>query len=387
MSKILKIAGIVIVVAALAAVAVAFTQPNEITRQTDLVSYKQDGTFSYVTYLKPSALYGGAAAATYPSEVVGTLDFNFTFKPSSNTTSSVTIYEVLSNPGIWQKRIPLASSTSLSGSIGSAFSINLDSLKQTFSGIEDQLKITGLSRHLTIEAVVTSGEQIFSHTLEIELTDTLVSVANNLTQGQLAGESAFNYVVTLKPNTVFDTSILLPPTAGGSITAGAGDPLLIKLADNMALDYKYAFTSEQAVSNVSTTVQLNAVLSAPDLWSKTFTLYSGQKGANFDLKVGVDLASYNDLIETVRNETGVSADSYTLNITAIVRVKATSASGPIDETFTQVMKGTISRNVLTWDKTLSATAPGSIKQEEMVPTIKNTWGCRWATLGHGHWRC
>ena len=374
MSKILKITGLVILLASLAAVAMAFTRPNQITRETDAVSYKSDGTFSYVTYLKPSALYGGSLAATYPSEVSKSLDFNFTFKPSANTTSSVTIYEVLSNPGIWQKRIALASSTVAAGGLNLPFSIDLDSMKQMFANIEDQLKITGLSRHLTIEAVVTSGDQTFSHDLEMELTDTLVSVANNLTQGQLAGESGFNYMVTLKPNSVFDSAFLLPPTANGSITAGAGDPLLIKLADNMALDYRYAFTSPQSVSNVTTTVQVSAALSAQDLWSKTFALYSGQKGASFDLKIPVDLASYNDLIDSVRNETGVSADSYSLNITAIIRVKATSASGPIDETFTQSLKGTISRNVLTWDKTLSATAAGAIKQQETVPNDQSFLG-------------
>ena len=366
MNKILKITGLVITLAALAATALAFTRPNQITRETDALTYKQDGTFSYVTYLKPSALYDGSPEATYPSEIVSRLDFNFTFKPVAGSSSSVTINEILSNPGIWEKKIVLASSTSLTGNLNLPFSINLDALKQMFAGIEDQVNIKGLSRHLTIEAVVTSGGQTFSHDLEINLTDTLVNVANNLAQGQMAGESDFNYVVYLKPNTIFDTSVLLPSAVTGSTTAGAGDPLLIKLADNMALDYKYAFTSSQAVSNVATAVQVNAVLSAPDLWSKTFSLYYGQQGANFELKVPVDLASYSDLIDTVRNETGVSADSYKLDITTTIRVKATSGAGPIDETFIQTMKGTISRNVLTWDKALSQTNNGAIKQQVTI---------------------
>ena len=380
MNKILKITGSVILLAALAAVVLAFTQPNEITRDTDAVTYKQNGTFSYATYLKPSTLFGGANKATYPSEVVNKIDFTFSFKPAGNTGSSTTIYTVLSNPGIWQKRTAVASTTTANGNLNLTFSINMDSIKNIFSGIEDQLKITGISRHLTIEAVVVSGDQTFTHDVEIELTDTLITVANNLTQGQLAGESAFTYGVTLKPNSVFDASMLVFPNASASVLAAAGDPILIRLADNMTMDYRYTFSSPQQVTNVTTDTRVTAALSAPDLWAKSFSLFSGQNGASFDLKLGVDLAAFNDLIDAVRTETGVSADSYKLDITAVTHVKGTSASGPIDEVFTQIMKGTISRNVLTWDKAMSATAEGAIKQQVTVPNDQKFMGLNLGNL-------
>jgi hypothetical protein len=219
----------------------------------------------------------------------------------------------------------------------------------------------------------------------------LITVASNLTQGQIAGESAFTYNVSLKPNSVFDASMLVFPAASASVQAPVGEPILIRLADNMTMDYRYVFSSPQQITNVTTDVRVTAALSAPDLWSKSFTLFTGQKSGSFDLKIGVDLAAYNELIDTVRTETGVSADSYKLDITAVTHVKGTSASGPIDEVFTQVMKGTISRNVLTWDKTLSATADGAIKQEITVPNDKQylglslgdtrTWSLALAILG------
>jgi hypothetical protein len=367
MNKYLKIVGGVTAFIFIVIAVVAFTLPDQITREKVAVSYQQTGAFNYQVYLKPSALYDGAADAAYPAQIVNRFDFTFRFQPSSNVSSNVIISAVLSNPGIWQKRLFLASNSAATGSLTAPFSIQLDSIQAMFNSIEDELLIAGLSRNLTIEAAVTSGGNAFTHRLELEFTETVARVDNNLSQGQLAGESSYDYAVALKPNSVFDTSTLSPPADIGTVTAPAGEPVLIRLADQMVADYHYRVTADQPVSGLTTQVEILATLSAPDLWTKTFPLYSGQQNGIVDERMAFNLAAMNTLIEAVRTETGVSADTYRLDITATTRLRGSSAFGPIDESFTATMKGTISRNVLTWDKELTTTVDGEIKTEETVP--------------------
>ena len=380
-SKYLKVIGGAITAVALLCVTVAFSLPDEITREKNLVSYQQQGDFSYQVFLKPSALYDGpsAEAAVFPAEVISTVDFNFSFTPSGTSGSSVSMSAILSNPGIWQKRISLGSTSVANGTLALPVSITLDDVETMFTDIETELLLTGnFARMLTIEASVAAGSETFTHRIELELTETVVRVANNLRQGQLAGQSGFTYAVALKPNNVFDTATLSPPAGNAATIAPAGAPILMRLADEMVLDYAYLFTADQTVTGVTSDVEIKATLSAPELWTKEYLLFRGQRGAGYDLRLALDLAAFDNLIETVRTETGVSADSYTLDVSATTRLRGASAFGPVDETFTQVMKGTISRNVLTWDEEHSVTADGAITQEETAPNDKTYLGL---TLG------
>ncbi|MCJ7744369.1 MAG: DUF5305 domain-containing protein, partial [Dehalococcoidales bacterium] len=82
----------------------------------------------------------------------------------------------------------------------------------------------------------------------------------------------------------------------------------------------------------------------------------------------VDLAGYVQFIDNVRNETSVSPASniYYITLTADVHITAETDFGQIDRVFTQTLKGTLYANTLTWDKELTKTEPGSIKQTVLV---------------------
>jgi hypothetical protein len=135
----------------------------------------------------------------------------------------------------------------------------------------------------------------------------------------------------------------------------------------MDVTYNYKFASDKTMSNVATDVSVDAVIEAPGLWSKKFRLLATKKGGDFNLSFPVDVGLYGDLLETIRSETGASADSYNLIIAANIHAVADTSAGKIDTTFTQNMNGTFKGNVLEWDKALTATKPGAINELRSVP--------------------
>jgi len=114
-------------------------------------------------------------------------------------------------------------------------------------------------------------------------------------------------------------------------------------------------------------VTVDAVIEAAGLWSKKFRLLAAKKGGDFSLSFPLDVERYSGLLEAIRTETGVSADTYNLTIAVNVRAVADTTAGKIDAVFAQAMKGNFKGNVLEWDKELTATKPGAIKEIKVVP--------------------
>jgi len=73
------------------------------------------------------------------------------------------------------------------------------------------------------------------------------------------------------------------------------------------------------------------------------------------------------LLEIIRKETGASAESYSLSITADVHTTAETDFGPIDEVFSQTLSTALGGGTLGWNEELAQTQPGSIKETKLVP--------------------
>jgi len=80
----------------------------------------------------------------------------------------------------------------------------------------------------------------------------------------------------------------------------------------------------------------------------------------------LDIASYTQLMQSIISETDVSPSSYTLTITANIHTTADSPYGPIDETFSPTMAGTITGGVLTWNQDLTDSKAGAIDHTTTV---------------------
>ena len=378
MRRYLLIISAALVIVSLAIGIAASAIRTEVKQETALVSFEHNGTFDYLIHLKPSYLYGAPplASPVYPAQIVNTIDFTFTYTPVETSQQIASIEAVLENPGLWQKRIPLMEQTDVTGTSVLSFSLDIANITKQFDDIEKEINITSSPRHLAITANVTGAKEPFIQSLPIDLTDTLIEVGSNLKESQSSGVGSFSYVVNLKNNSIFDSTTLVSPTTSGSPSPslGPGQLIFARLVDSMDVVFNYTFKASGPVSNLSTDVDIAFSIQAPKLWSKTFPLLHTQEGGDFRLSFPLDMAGYTDLLGAISAETGGSADSYDIAVVAKIHTVGQTQFDTIDEMFTPTMKGTLKGNVLEWDKKLTTTQAGAIKQVRIVPNAATYLG-------------
>jgi len=356
----------------------------EIPNSLNLTQAAGSGEFNYkVNTILPVAPMSNVK---YPAAVVDSLDLTYTFVPVGLEKNTISVQAILQNPGIWQKTFALVSPVVNSGKNTLSFSVSLDQLKQQFDAIDKETGLTTSPRSVIIQATVSSGTDSFVQSLPLILDLDVLQVGGNLQQQQDSGTGSFDYVVNLKPNSIFDTNTLKPPVVLETATLPSfelsgkppmtttslpsvlesGQTAFINLIDKMDVNFGYLFQANKPVENLKTTVDMVATLAVPQSWSKDFTLLNTEKSGDFSLNFPIDLSSYMQLLGSIRSETGVSPDNYNLTITANIHTTGETASGPIDETFNPTMKGMIKGNVLTWDKDLADSKSGAITQTTIV---------------------
>lgn len=384
MTKIFIIVSIALLLGALVVVFTSRALPTEVEQEIHLLNYEHEGRFDYLVYLGPSYLFGPEPEEPlppqnlkYPTEIIDNIRMSFTYEPALETDQDVEVKAVLENPDIWQKEITLVPQRTERGEFTVYFPLDIDEINRLFDTIDEETQIPSSSRNVTIIVNVISGEDTFSQSLPITLEENLIEVGGNLTQTQSGSFGKFDYSIDLKENSLFDTPTLKPPLVTPSLpssptTLKPGQVVFTKLVDKMDVTFYYQFRSDKPVNNVTMDVILTAFLRAtgPDnaeLWSKKFPLLSTRKSGNFNVSFPLDLVSYLGLFEIISKETEASAESNSVTITAEIHTVAETPFGIIDETFTQVINGSIKGNVLEWDEELTKTQPGSITTSQIFP--------------------
>lgn len=344
------------------------------------------GKFNYTLNRKKQSLVG-----IYPAEIVKSLDFTFNYQPVTPKSATVSVEAVLENPGIWQKRITLVPEASISGNLQEQFTLSLDDIQNQFNDIDQQTKLTTSPRLVTIKASVVRGNDSFVQSLPITIDKGVIEIPGDLQLVQPNGTGIFDYVVNLKPNSLFSSSTLHPPQPtptptgqmasnydinlkpdpapadSSEISLNPGQTAFTNLVDKMVVTLDYQFQADQQVNALSTNVDISAIIEAPNVWSKTFTLLHASKSGSFNLSFPIDMAGYIAMLQAIKAETGVSPDSYNISIVANLHTTGETNFGKIDETFSPSMKGTITGNVLQWNKDLTTNLPGSIKTTKTTP--------------------
>jgi hypothetical protein len=90
------------------------------------------------------------------------------------------------------------------------------------------------------------------------------------------------------------------------------------------------------------------------------------KSGDFTLSFPVDVVYFNDLANTIGQETGVPARTLELTIEAKVHTQVHTEDGHIDEVYTHTLEGTLEGSTLTWKKELKKSEPGTIKGTSTV---------------------
>jgi len=408
--KTLMIIGGVLLVLSLIGLSISAAKPAQVTQKTALISYTENSQFNYTVDLKPSYLYGPApqttpAVAVFPQAVVGDIAFTYSFQPAvANTSGTAWVEAVLANPGLWQKTLELVPNTTTSGDFTLDFSLDTQQINHIFTEIEKETGITAASENVTLNAYFQSGADTSVQSLPITIQNNLIDISNSLSETQDAGSGQFAYNINaVVPTTTLiteTTTATTTPTSTATTTQttttpitqttsetypsfnligqnsttttnaptilGPGQIAFVNLINDMYVGFAYQFQANKAVQNLNATVDIVANLAASQSWSKSFDLLQSTKSGNFTVDFPLDIASYAALMQSINSEIGTAPTSYTLTVTANIHTTAKTAYGPIDETFSPTMTGTITGGVLTWNQNLTDSKGGTINQTNIV---------------------
>jgi hypothetical protein len=396
----------VLLLVSLIGVIAASALPTEVKQETALLNYEHKGSFDYLVHLKPSYLFGPepekpsppppqASSPKYPADIIDKFLMTFAYrfvpdKPVTRTYETVEVKAIVKSPGVEDKELVLLPKLPETEAFTAGFPFRMSEVP---SGSD--VTITAYV-YTTVETDAGPIFEAFTQSLAIRSKGPLLEVDKDLSRvepGYTGGliykqQGEFDYKVQLRSDSPFGAITLKPPSVTPPPeppppppppppplkTLERGQTVFTKLVDSMDVTFNYSFMSEKPVSAVTTDVEITAVLEATKLWSKQFPILYASKGGNFSVTFPLDLVSYLELFEAIRTETGASAESYNLTVTADVHTVADTQFGLVNETFSQAMKGTLKGNVLEWDKELAQSKPGSIKTTKVIPNPNSYLG-------------
>ena len=347
---------------------VAWSMPLKIETQQPLVKYYHSSQFDYLVTLAPSDVFesGGtysSSSHTYPMSIVRSLDFEFRHLPSSDQELEYSIQAIMENPGIWHKAVELVPVQTKAGDYLATFSLDMNEYLNKFTEIEDVLGIS-TSRSIKLIVTVKENQQTYAYSLPVKLSRQLVEINPALVQRKLCGRGIFSYAVNLLPNPVYDEPRLYSP-ALSSVSGDVlepGEVIFTRMVDTMDVNYRYRFTTDDRSSDIQTESSIRLILGAGDLWSRELAVSRITGNDEINANFSLDLAYLIEMMADIRTETGVPADTYTMELIASTDVTASTGEGAISETFTHSLKGNISRGMLQWDAVLSKPGEGSISE-------------------------
>jgi len=183
-----------------------------------------------------------------------------------------------------------------------------------------------------------------------------------LTYGQ---SGRFNYIVSLKNNTVYNKTTLYP-----------GEGVIFKqIVDNINTSFTYNFQFTYLQIEKSTEISGNYNIQAEiqtDIWTKTYTLVpttsfnSSGKTANFNVNFPIDFPFYDNVVTTINSETGINAPNPLLIIKCNVAVTAKTGNELIYDSFKPSITVSLNQKTIEISDILSLSQSGSRTGMETV---------------------
>jgi hypothetical protein len=332
----------------------------------------------------------------YPAELVRSANFSVIFGDNSSPSVpiSLRINTILKNADIWQKTLELVPPTPVRPGSATSFVLDLESIQKQFDDIDAVTKIITSPRVIVIKVSVDTPEGIVTQSHNIYIENKILEIPGTITGDYSVSPWTWNCAISFVSSSGYDTSALQPGTNAPEAAAlpasvfipydivmnsvpppdetnnsilPADMPIFTKLVNNINVRFNYQFKSDQTVSGLNTELGIAVRIEAPQSWSKTFNLLTTTKKGSFDVDFPFDISSYMDLIDSIRNETGLAPDSYNIYMVANLHTIGQTQFGQIDELLTHTLKGTVKGSTLQWDKEVAIDQPGSIKTSQIIP--------------------
>ena len=171
---------------------------------------------------------------------------------------------------------------------------------------------------------------ILYHTHATPLEETLVT--SLYTYGHMG---TYNYVATLKPNKIYDNKTTLEPGEG---------PIYRRITDHIDVNFTYLFqgnlpanfTIKYSVYEYVETANLKKQIN--ELPQKIIESAGTNSSFSINNITTINPNSIEEIAREIREETGIAAGQYSLNITIIMDIEAKTTEGTVNESFTPILK-------------------------------------------------
>lgn len=381
----------------------AYDDPTEKEQSVIAAGYSLSGQFYSALYPDPDVLLehvskSGESSPVVFTKLIDSIDLTFSYEfvalgPVEGIQAEAELVAVVQNPGLWSREYVLAPRQPLGSDLRLSVPLDFTAIDQLISDTEKELGFAGHSDTVTLRARVHStarnGASIidddFTHDLGVarrqgtlRWDDTL----DGLERGQ-QGDSfywkhgRFDYAIRLVPNSVYDsqtlhsepTALQLPPQPL-ALTASAPS-LPAGSADWVNGTFSYRLESDAPITSTSHEVSVTVTLQDQKRnWSQSLVLASMEAdGQSFTVPYTIDFAYLNSLIEEVRKDVWLADLAPTVSLKSEVHTLASTATGPMDETFEQSISVTLDGKALQWSGNFEKSSKGSIRK---TVTITNT---------------
>ena len=176
-------------------------------------------------------------------------------------------------------------------------------------------------------------------------------------------EGNFNYIVYLKNNSLYGTPTLGPSENGKYFK---------KITDHIDAFFSYEFISTRN-AEISGEYEVIANVNT-EIWDKDFVIVpktsfgssSTSTSAGFNTSFPINFTRFEDFIEKVEEETGVSVKNPVLITKCHIHTRANTDAGTIDESFVPSLTMTLGKNTIEINGDLSQRKSGVIEKTEKV---------------------
>lgn len=176
-----------------------------------------------------------------------------------------------------------------------------------------------------------------------------------------------NYQVRLKPNIIFQESVL-----------GPGKSYYTKIVDRMDVFLSYQFKGDKEASPLKGAYEVVAVMEDPEVWQKEYVLvpftevFAEGKSLSFRKDFQVNPSFYNDFLKKINEEVGVGTKEPKLTVKAKIFVRADTPEGTARDNLTPTMTIPLSTGSFKVGGDLTAQKEGALTKKQMVtdPVLK-----------------
>lgn len=380
-----------------------FSTTTEREEQVTLLTYEHKGEFDHQVYAKPGTISSSGAdqetSRVYFTNIIESMDVSFSYhfespEPLTQVSEEVEISAVLQSEGLWQHEIILIPKTTKTGDFTITFPLKSTQFRDVSRQISKEIGTGSVSPDVFIKATVHTVAQTDSGLLEDDFVQTarvkLLGIATvewdkdlALSQGILhqgsryEHQGIFDYAIKLKPNILFGpvTMRANTPPPGPPVVMAQSNSYPLANIDSMEATFSYRFESDQPLQQISTYVEVEALLEDPGNWSETFDLVPQRENSgNFTITFPLDITHYYEVISAKQRELVVYSPSHDLVLQAEVLYTARTDSSPVHGVFSQSVIMNLSQSSVGWPGETAMADPGSIT--EIVTVHNSVWPAR-----------